>query len=95
MKSLASKRILAISAVLAIAAVVPFASASYINTVLDDNPVAYYRMNETSGTTANDATSDGTPDGTYHNITLNNSTDAMRPTAFLGFESSNTAASTI
>ena len=67
------------------------AASIYADAVLADNPVAYYRMNETSGTTANDETLDGTPDGTYFDVSLNNSTDAMRPTAFPGFESTNVA----
>ncbi|HEX2747009.1 MAG TPA: lamin tail domain-containing protein, partial [Verrucomicrobiales bacterium] len=44
-------------------------TATYRNAVLADNPVAYWELDETSGTTAADSA--GTPqDGTYQNVTL-------------------------
>jgi hypothetical protein len=45
------------------------ALAAYQDEVLADNPVAYYRFEETSGTTANDATGNSN-DGTYNNGVL-------------------------
>ncbi len=38
--------------------------ASYISEVLSDNPLGYYQLNETSGTTAIDSSGNG-QDGTY------------------------------
>lgn len=46
--------------------------AAYPDEVLADNPVAYYRFEETSGTTANDSSASGTNDGTYVNGVLLN-----------------------
>ncbi len=45
------------------------ALAAYQDEVLADNPVAYYRFEETSGTTANDATGNSN-NGTYNNGVL-------------------------
>ncbi|MFE7958248.1 LamG-like jellyroll fold domain-containing protein [Streptomyces sp. NPDC057413] len=44
----------------------------YRTTVLDADPFAYWRMGETSGTTAVDGvdTNEGNVNGTYHNVTL-------------------------
>ncbi|MCX4609675.1 LamG-like jellyroll fold domain-containing protein [Streptomyces mirabilis] len=44
----------------------------YRTTVLDADPFAYWRMGETSGTTAADGvdTNEGNLNGTYHNVTL-------------------------
>ncbi|MGI5518426.1 LamG-like jellyroll fold domain-containing protein [Streptomyces sp. CA-106131] len=44
----------------------------YRTTVLDADPFAYWRMGETSGTTADDGvdTNEGNLNGTYHNVTL-------------------------
>ncbi|MEU9399231.1 LamG-like jellyroll fold domain-containing protein [Streptomyces sp. NPDC048242] len=44
----------------------------YRTTVLDADPFAYWRMGETSGTTATDGvdTNEGNLNGTYHNVTL-------------------------
>ena len=39
--------------------------ASYSDTILADNPVAYWRLGETSGTTADNAEGTATYDGTY------------------------------
>jgi hypothetical protein len=43
------------------------ATAGYMAEVLADNPVLYYRMNETSGTTAADTATPTSEDGTYTN----------------------------
>lgn len=51
------------------------ALAAYQDEVLADNPVAYYRFEETSGTTANDTTANSN-DGTYTNGVLINQTGA-------------------
>ena len=50
----------------------------YSTTILGDNPVLYYRLDESSGTTANDsATSDGAQNGTYTGAYSLNQTGAM------------------
>jgi Concanavalin A-like lectin/glucanases superfamily len=41
-------------------------AASYPATVLQDNPIAYYRLEETSGTTAFDSSASGAYAGTYN-----------------------------
>src|SRR6185295_5155736 len=40
-------------------------AADYPTTILSDNPVAYFRLEETSGTTAADSSSTGNFPGTY------------------------------
>src|SRR5580765_5800693 len=45
------------------------ALAAYLDEVLADNPIAYYRFEETSGTTANDTTGNSN-NGTYTNGVL-------------------------
>ena len=59
----------------------------YHLTVLDDNPLAYYRFSETSGTVAADSAGDA--DGEYQNVALGQ--PGPRPPQFSGFESTNTA----
>ncbi|HKI70013.1 MAG TPA: LamG domain-containing protein, partial [Verrucomicrobiae bacterium] len=49
-------------------------AADYPSTVLADHPIAYYRMEETSGTTVNDSSASGQFPATY-----NPSTDGMYP----------------
>src|SRR3979490_2221578 len=51
------------------------ALAAYQDEVLADNPVAYYRFEETSGTTAFDTTANSN-DGTYTNGVLINQSGA-------------------
>jgi hypothetical protein len=64
-------------------------SDAYQNAILAANPVAYWRLNETSGSTAFDAL--GGFDGTYgSNVTLG--VAGPKPTDFLGFELNNSAA---
>jgi hypothetical protein len=41
-------------------------AATYSSTVLQDNPIAYYRLEETSGTTAADSSASGAYPGTYN-----------------------------
>ena len=41
-------------------------AATYPNTILADNPIAYYRLEETSGTTAADSSASGLYPGTYN-----------------------------
>lgn len=53
------------------------ALAAYLDEVLADNPVAYYRFEETSGTTANDTTAN-TNNGTYQNGVLINQPGAAQ-----------------
>ena len=62
-------------------AFVPFAwGGCYDNEVLADNPIAYWRFEETSGTTAADSADSN--DGTYNNVLLN------QPSAFLALGNS-------
>lgn len=64
-------------------------SLAYQTAVLADNPVAYWRLNETNGSTAYDVL--GSFNGTYGaNVTLG--VPGPRPPDWLGFELSNTAA---
>lgn len=56
---------------LMLAAAVP-ASASYSSVVLADSPTVYWRLNETSGSTAADSSGNGNT-GTYSNCTLGDS----------------------
>jgi hypothetical protein len=61
------------------------ASAAYQDEVLADNPVAYYRFEETSGTTANDSTANSN-DGTYQNGVLLNQPGASQLGRAAGFD---------
>jgi hypothetical protein len=64
------------------------ASPAYQDQVLADNPVAYYRFEETSGTTAKDTTANSN-DGTYTNGVLINqpgATDLGRAARFDGID---------
>jgi hypothetical protein len=79
-------------------AALPADAGTYSAAVLLDNPVAYYRLNETTGVTAaNLGTAGAAIDGTYVNIpgggaTGNNSLygdPGPRPTDFGGFETDN------
>ncbi|NLF09848.1 MAG: PEP-CTERM sorting domain-containing protein [Pirellulaceae bacterium] len=73
------------------------ARADYVSTVLDDNPVAYWRLNETGGdeTTMHDsATDDGDQSGTWHIREAGDAGlgyDGPRPSAYPGFEADNKA----
>src|SRR5208283_1406991 len=49
-------------------------AADYPTTILADNPIAYYRLEETTGTTAFDSSASGQFPGTY-----NSSTDGLYP----------------
>lgn len=53
-------------------------AAHYSAEVLADNPIAYYRLGEASGTTANDA-SPNNNDGTYVGTVTQGSTGALSP----------------
>jgi hypothetical protein len=73
------------------------AAPVYSDTVLASNPVAYFRMNETSGTTATNAVTGSSVTGNYG--TYNSgaytlaSTNAIRPPAYNGLETGNVAVS--
>jgi hypothetical protein len=73
-----------------------FAASMYETAVLADGPVAYYRLNENSGTTAANIGSGVGIDGTYDNIpgmTANNMSNygvpGPRPSSFPGLEADN------
>jgi hypothetical protein len=62
----------------------------YANTVVGQSPVAYWRLNETSGTTAATVVGGSGLNGSYVNITGTNLTPSgPAPAAFPGFESGN------
>jgi autotransporter-associated beta strand protein len=62
----------------------------YANTVVGQSPVAYWRLNETSGTTAATVVGGSGLNGNYVNITGTNLTPSgPAPAAFPGFESGN------
>jgi hypothetical protein len=67
------------------------ASASYATTVLADNPIGYWRLNEAAGPTAFDAV--GAHNGTYASAATPGVL-GPRPPQFLGFDSTNTAVET-
>src|SRR5689334_16044703 len=79
------------AALLALSSITPTSvegAGAYTNAVLADNPVAYYRMNESSGTLAVDSIAG--QNGTYFGgVTLG--IQGPRPSAFEGFEANNTA----
>jgi hypothetical protein len=62
-------------------------SPNYVAAVLTRSPVAYWRLNETSGSTAFD--SQGGHNGTYNPVTTHNSGTGPRPSTFNGLESGN------
>lgn len=62
-------------------------STAYKTTLLSDTPYAYWRLNETNGTVANDFL--GTYNGTYGNASVLG-VAGPRPADFLGFELTNT-----
>ena len=64
-------------------------SFAFSSVVLSNSPVAFWRLNETNGTTAADAM--GAFNGTYGNAVTLGSV-GPRPADFLGFEMTNTAA---
>jgi len=67
-----------------------FASANYAQAVLPTAPVVYYRLNESSGTTAANIGSATASDGAYNAVTLG--TAGPRPASgFNGFEANNNA----
>jgi hypothetical protein len=75
------------------------AASIYESTVLADGPLAYYRLNETSGTTATNIGTATGIDGTYVNIpgmTANNTSNygqaGPQPANYPGFEATNTSA---
>ena len=82
-------------------ALAPCAGAAYVDIVLADHPVAYYRLSETTESAAVSDTADdtGVPQQGAQDGSFNNFTDTAvnvagpRPTAFPGFESDNSAAS--
>jgi hypothetical protein len=67
------------------------ASGTYASNVLADNPLGYWRLNETVGPTAVDAV--GAHNGTYASAATPGVVGA-RPPAFLGFENNNYAVET-
>ncbi len=71
-------------------------AGTYSSAVLTNNPVAYYRLDETSGATAANIGAASGIDGNYVNIpgmTVNNTSNygqaGPRPGAFLSFEANN------
>jgi hypothetical protein len=66
-------------------------SGGYAATVFADNPLGYWRLNETAGPTAFDAT--GSHNGTYATAATPGAT-GPRPLAFPGFETTNDAVET-
>ena len=75
--------------VLCLCSVSNVALAAYPDEVLADNPVAYYRFEETSGPPANDSSAGGTNDGTYMNGVLLNQTGVSSETGLAaGFDGS-------
>ena len=62
--------------------------ADYGQAVLTTAPLGYWRLNETSGTTAANLGS-GAANGTYNSVTLG--ADGPRPPSFNGFEANNNA----
>ena len=64
-------------------------SPNYVGAVLTRSPVAYWRLNETSGSTAFD--SQGGHNGTYNPVTTHNSAVGPRPSSFNGLEAGNDA----
>ncbi|MEX2171740.1 MAG: LamG domain-containing protein [Pirellulales bacterium] len=85
--------------ILALAPGLPAFAGSYSAAVLLDNPVAYYRLDETTGATASNLGTGAGINGTYVNIpgvTVNNMSNygqpGPRPAAFPGFESGNNSA---
>lgn len=67
------------------------ASGTYASNVLADNPLGYWRLNETAGPTAVDAV--GAHNGTYA-AAATPGVIGPRPPAFLGFENNNNAVET-
>lgn len=88
----------ALSSVLLFATSGAASAAAYSDAVLANNPVAYWRLNETSGAAAvNSASTGASLNGTYTNFaptpTANSGLggDGPRPTAYKGFETLNYA----
>ena len=65
------------------------ATPNYIAAILTRSPIAYWRLNETNGSTAFD--SEGSLDGSYNILTTLNNSPGPKPAAFQGLESGNTA----
>ncbi len=59
------KKLLSLAAVLVLAGVRTASALDYPATILADNPLAYYRLEETSGTTAADSSASGAFPGVY------------------------------
>ena len=59
-------KLLPFAAVLILAGVRTVNALDYPTTILADNPLAYYRLEETSGSTAVDSSSSGAFSGTYN-----------------------------
>ena len=60
-----------------------------VKSILDRNPIAYWRMNETNGTVVHDSV--GGLDGTFNAITTKTGLVGPRPSAFAGLDATNTA----
>ncbi|MGA2866866.1 MAG: LamG-like jellyroll fold domain-containing protein [Verrucomicrobiota bacterium] len=60
-----------------------------VNALLTRGPIAFWRLNETSGTTAFDSV--GGFDGAYNALTTHNGVAGPRPPSFAGLEADNTA----
>jgi len=73
---------------LVVSAASPSQAIPYSDLVLADNPIAYYRFSETSGSTAFDTT--GMNNATYFN-TPDQTAAGPRPPDFPGFEGTNSA----
>ena len=60
------KKLLPFAAVLVLSGVRTAGAVDYPTTILADNPIAYYRLEETSGTTAVDSSASGLFPGVYN-----------------------------
>jgi hypothetical protein len=71
------------------------AAPVYSDTVLASNPVAYFRLNETSGSSAANAVSSSTITGSYGTLGVGaytlGSTNAIRPPTYGGLDAGNVA----
>ena len=79
-------------AALLCAAIAPLAHASYTDTVVNDGPVGYWRLNEDSGATTATAKV-GSYNGTYNNTVTPGSNGPRPADGFNGFNSNNQAPS--
>jgi len=68
------------------------ALAGYMSVVVGDNPVAYYRLGETSGPAVNAGTGGSALNGSFLNFAVGDLGQAgPRPAGYLGFEAGNAA----